>query len=919
MLWPGWTCGRREYVGPYEQLRHGRGGVSPLLTNVVLRGRVLLGLCALTAFALAAATWMTLTAAGDTGVTLQPSGVPFIERVTSVDSGSPAAIAGLRVDDSLDIRDLAPPDRLRAFAVPAAGKAIVLRIRRAGIQHTVNVIPRLLTQSTFWRADGWDQLLSMVGEFWSVFVAALIVWRRRESIEAALLALCLILDNLSTAISPANFWITPWPTIDLATYTLSGLVGAIGNVLLATYALQFARPVSRTRLIVAWGAYATAALFVLVNSVGSVGQWLGAVDMNAWFWAQPVPSLLVGLSFYALSLASAALALGAARGNERTRLAWASGSLSVLYISFMVFATTTTLGAFVHAGTILVDIAVFVAPLGLTYALLNRRLLDVGFVVNRAAVAAVLSATGIAVFVLIEWALSAFFARLGTTGILVVNIAAAIVVGLLAPSVYRITGTLVERVLFSRQTRARARALRLASGLPYAESHASIARALTRDLCACLELPSGAVFRRGDDGRFLREEAVGWGETELLDPVEVERVVLQLTADRTLLRIMDDIDAARRPHGDATPALALPLESRQELIGFVVYSVHADGVDVDPDERALLTEAARLASRGYDAIELATRVEVAYRARVEAEAEAKETLRRANAELERINEAQARFVPSEFLRFLRRESIVDVVLGDSSLLTMTVLFSDIRSFTTISEGMAPTDIFAYLNAYLHRIGPLVREHNGFIDKYIGDAVMGLFPASPSDALRAAVALQRELRIFNLQIERERKPLVAAGVGIHTGPVMLGTIGERGRMETTVIADAVNAASRLESATKTFGCSILLSRQAYDALVDPGEFLLRRLGSVHVKGKSEVIEAYECFSGDPPEVIERKVRGAETFDKALAALDAGNVESARNGFAALADADHNDGPAHYFLARCGELALPSLPEISPAAG
>ena len=142
-----------------------------------------MGLCALTTFVLAAATWMTLTAAGDTGVALQPAGVPFIDRITSVDSGSPAAVAGLRVDDTLDIRDLSPGDRLRALAVPVAGKAIVLRIRRAGVRHTVSVMPRLLTQGTFWHADGWDQLLSMVGEFWSVFVAALIVWRHTDNIH----------------------------------------------------------------------------------------------------------------------------------------------------------------------------------------------------------------------------------------------------------------------------------------------------------------------------------------------------------------------------------------------------------------------------------------------------------------------------------------------------------------------------------------------------------------------------------------------------------------------------------------------------------------------------------------------------------------------------------------------------------------
>src|SRR6185312_3113493 len=112
----------------------------------------------------------------------------------------------------------------------------------------------------------------------------------------------------------------------------------------------------------------------------------------------------------------------------------------------------------------------------------------------------------------------------------------------------------------------------------------------------------------------------------------------------------------------------------------------------------------------------------AYLARIEAEEEAKEALRRSNAQLERINEAQARFMPNEFLHLLEKKSIVEVTLGDSVRKRMTVLFSDIRSFTTLSEGMKPDEIFAFLNRYLQRAEPIVSENGGFIDKYIGDAV-----------------------------------------------------------------------------------------------------------------------------------------------------------------------------------------------------
>jgi len=868
----------------------------------------LLTLGGLAAVLVLVALWMTMAVNGDTGATLIPSGKPFVVSVSAIIPGSPAASAGLRTGDTIDLRDLTGAERYRLQNGPSAGQRIVLPVHRHGVRTTVSFTAWSLLEGKFWRDDGWDQVLSVIGELWSVFVAALILWRRRDSTEAQILALVLILANLGVAITPENFWMTSSPACDAIVGAIGFTAITISTVLLATYAAQFARPISRLRNLMTLVAYSIAALTAIEGVIEIAGAWIGTIDPNSWFFAQTVPAITLNVSLPAVTLVCAALAFRDARGGERTRLAWASGSIAVGLVASVLFELAGVFGTFVHAGTLLVDVVTFLVPLGLTYALLNRRLLDVGFVFNRAAVAALLSASGIATFVLIEWALSAYAGRMGTTGVLVVNIIVAIVLGLFAPALYRIAGSAVERVLFDRQRRARDGAARLVAGLPYAESALTIANALTRDLCMILDIPSGAVYRRTGGGRFEREAAAGWDDA-FLSPAEVERMVLQLLANRTFLRVnASHPGEEHREQTDGAHAIAFPLEARQELIGFAVYSMHAGGIDIDPDERALLAEAARQASRGYDAIELASRVEVAYRARIDAEAEAKETLRRANANLERINDAQSRFVPTEFLHFLNRASIVDVELGDSTLQTMSVLFSDIRSFTTLSEGMAPPDIFRFLNDYMRRVGPLVREHNGFIDKYIGDAVMGLFPASPSDALRAAVAIQRELRIFNVQLERERKPRIAAGIGIHLGQLMLGTIGERGRMETTVIADAVNAASRLESATKTFGASILISRQAYDALVDPHEFLVRRLGSTYVKGKSQALEVFECFSGETPDAIERRSQRASAFQDALAAFEIGDVDAARSTFADIAFSDATDGPARYYLERCEEITV-----------
>ena len=546
---------------------------------------------------LAAATWMTLRAAGDTGLTLQPSGVPFIDRVTSVDAGSPAAVAGLRIGDTLDIRDLSPGDRLRVLSVPAAGKAIVLQIRR-GTQHTVSVVPRLLTHGTFWRADGWDQLLSMVGEFWSVFVAALIAWRRRESLEAALLALCLIMQNFGTALSPSNFWVTPWPAIDVAAYTLSWPISAVGNVLFATYALQFARPVSRTRLIVTWCVYATEALSTLINAIGVVGGWLGTIDMNAWFWAQPAPSLVASLTSPTLSLVCAALALGAARGSERTRLAWASGSLGVLYIAFMIFATTSALGTFVHAGTILIDVAVFVAPLGLTYALLNRRLLDVAFVVNRATIYAVLTGLLIGTFAGLNWLIGS---ALKSTGLaLPVAIVLAGGVALSLQAVQRWVTMTVDRVLFRQRYAAEQRLARLARAIPHLRDDEALAQALVGDPVTTLQLAAGALYRRCEDGSYQRSATTGWPNDAPATIAAADPLVIHVTGAMGCLVLDDIAPEAPFPNGPLRPRAAFAVPGPDGAAAILLYAAHRNGSILDPDESVALERLATAASVAFE-------------------------------------------------------------------------------------------------------------------------------------------------------------------------------------------------------------------------------------------------------------------------------------------------------------------------------
>ncbi|WCL48518.1 adenylate/guanylate cyclase domain-containing protein [Leptospira sp. GIMC2001] len=242
-----------------------------------------------------------------------------------------------------------------------------------------------------------------------------------------------------------------------------------------------------------------------------------------------------------------------------------------------------------------------------------------------------------------------------------------------------------------------------------------------------------------------------------------------------------------------------------------------------------------------------------------------------NVDLTNFNEASSRFVPFEFLNLLEKKSILDVKLGDQIQKDLTVLFSDIRAFTNLSETMTPQENFQFINSYLGRMGPIIRNHNGFIDKYIGDAVMALFSVSVEDAIDASIAMQIKVREHNIERIQRGHQAIQIGIGIHKGGLMLGTIGESQRMEGTVISDTVNLASRLESLTKMYGASILVSEvsiNSIDQQSNLSNYKNRFVDKVRVKGKTQAIAIYEFYGGDSEDTIESKEKSKNDFGQAL---------------------------------------------------
>jgi two-component system sensor histidine kinase ChiS len=272
-------------------------------------------------------------------------------------------------------------------------------------------------------------------------------------------------------------------------------------------------------------------------------------------------------------------------------------------------------------------------------------------------------------------------------------------------------------------------------------------------------------------------------------------------------------------------------------------------------------------------------------------------------QLEAALDAFSRFVPREFLACISKTSILEVSLGDQVLTDMSILFADIRSFTALSEKMTPQENFSFLNSYLGRMNPFIWENGGYIDKYIGDAIMALFPSGPGAALDAAIAMLGHIPVYNQHRALFGYDPIRIGIGINAGPVMLGIIGYERFMQGTAISDAVNLASRLEALTKVYGVSLVISKFVLFGLDDPNRYHYRFLDNVRVKGKTDLVPVYEVFDADPPDLLTQKIDTREAFEQAVYEYHARKFESALAMFEALPRGRISDKPVEIYHDRC----------------
>ncbi len=334
-----------------------------------------------------------------------------------------------------------------------------------------------------------------------------------------------------------------------------------------------------------------------------------------------------------------------------------------------------------------------------------------------------------------------------------------------------------------------------------------------------------------------------------------------------------------------------PLKVKQKTLGMVILG-HNDEKEFTAAELKLLTTIALQSAVAIESANL-------YQKGLQEAKEREEAIRI-------IHEASQKFVPNEFIKSLGKTKLTEVALGDLVEKDVTVMFMDIRGFTTLSEGLNPKDNFLFINSFNKRMGPIIRKNDGFIMQYLGDGFMALFPNGSQNALRASVGMLEELKDFNKERNAKNRLPIKIGIGMQNGNLIMGITGDIERLDAAIISDTVNTASRIEGLSKYFGTSILLTGSCKDNLTHAEEFDFRYLGPVKVKGKQKPIAIYECINGDNSKLLKHKLDTLQTFDKGMDLYFKKEFAMAAVTFQQIVKMNRNDHTAKLLLNRAAHL-------------
>ncbi|WP_456442790.1 adenylate/guanylate cyclase domain-containing protein, partial [Caldithrix abyssi] len=283
-----------------------------------------------------------------------------------------------------------------------------------------------------------------------------------------------------------------------------------------------------------------------------------------------------------------------------------------------------------------------------------------------------------------------------------------------------------------------------------------------------------------------------------------------------------------------------------------------------------------------------------------------------------LSQQEKRMLRGVFSHYVPEKLIQEIIAHPEKLALggeereVTVLFSDIAGFTTLSEHMKPAELVTQLNEYLTAMTNVILRHDGIIDKFEGDAIMAEFgvpvhfEGHQKAACLAALEMQQELKKLNRKWQQADKPLFEVRIGINTGIVIVGNMGSEKVFDYTVIGDHVNLGARLEGANKAYKTKIMVSNFTYEAVKE--DFIFRPLDLIRVKGKTKPVQVYELIGSRQTPYTDQFMEMLDLFNQGLVAYRLQQWDLAREFFEQCLRLVPNDGPSQLYLERCQFFAL-----------
>lgn len=506
------------------------------------------------------------------------TGTPFVERA-SVEVGSYAYRAGLRTGDLADLRHLSATERYRWFTWwQPRGHRIDLPVVRGARVTRITLIAQFIPLD-------WDVWVAFFGIAWMLAFGVFISWRCADIIEGRILALLLILLNVGNDFFPIN-WVTPWAAADAIVSLLGVLLYFTGIALFATYASTFGRPINILRRVLLWLSYAGIAGVTIYGIAYVLGVWNEIGDPAHGWYSGPLPQLVTSVFPYLFPLLCVVAAIVETRGAQRTRLVWASAPLGLVYVISAVTGAAVAFNPGFDSRLILyvINASTIIAPLGLTYSLLSRRVLDIGFVLNRALVFSSVSLVVVGIFVLVEWMLTEWLGSASHTANLTISAALALALGLSVRAIHHYVDRALDRIFF-RKRHEDEKAIRT---LAHEAAYITDVGTLVTRAKQTLETRAGAAFV---------DLALDDGAGRYGDVSENDGAIVALKAWHNVVDLHTVQTGLR---GE----FAYPMSARGRLVGALVLGPKRSGESYAPDESDAIAQLAHSLGNALDVLSL---------------------------------------------------------------------------------------------------------------------------------------------------------------------------------------------------------------------------------------------------------------------------------------------------------------------------